>query len=196
MKNVYLFNNGRIQRKDSTIYLVFEDGTKKTLPIENTENLHVFAEMDFNTSFFNLMNQKDVNIHFYNYYGYYSGSYTPRRKKVAGFVDVQQAAHVLDLNKRLYIAQQFVYSAIHHMLRNIRRYKDEVEPFIDEITQLKKQVADATDIQTLMGIEGKFALLTINALMQLLKILIFNFQRGKSVRLQIQLMHLFHLAIV
>ena len=38
MKNVYLFNNGRIQRKDSTIYLVFEDGTKKTLPIENTEN--------------------------------------------------------------------------------------------------------------------------------------------------------------
>ena len=101
------------------------------------------------------MNQKDVNIHFYNYYGYYSGSYTPRRKKVAGFVDVQQAAHVMDLNKRLYIAQQFVYSAIHHMLRNIRRYKDEVEPFINEITQLKKQVADATDIQTLMGIEGK-----------------------------------------
>ncbi|MFK5708344.1 type I-B CRISPR-associated endonuclease Cas1b [Lysinibacillus boronitolerans] len=155
MKNVYLFNNGRIQRKDSTIYLVFEDGTKKTLPIENTENLHVFAEMDINTSFFNLMNQKDVNIHFYNYYGYYSGSYTPRRKKVAGFVDVQQAAHVMDLNKRLYIAQQFVYIAIHHMLRNIRRYKDEVEPFINEITQLKKQVADATDIQTLMGIEGK-----------------------------------------
>lgn len=74
---------------------------------------------------------------------------------MAGFVDVQQAAHVMDLNKRLYIAQQFVYSAIHHMLRNIRRYKDEVEPFINEITQLKKQVADATDIQTLMGIEGK-----------------------------------------
>ena len=98
---------------------------------------------------------------------------------MAGFVDVQQAAHVMDLNKRLYIAQQFVYSAIHHMLRNIRRYKDEVEPFINEITQLKKQVADATDIQTLMGIEGKFALLTINALMRLLKILIFNLQREK-----------------
>ena len=99
---------------------------------------------------------------------------------MAGFVDVQQAAHVMDLNKRLYIAQQFVYSAIHHMLRNIRRYKDEVEPFINEITQLKKQVADATDIQTLMGIEGKFALLTINALMRLLKILIFNLQREKT----------------
>ncbi len=155
MKNVYLFNNGRIQRKDSTISLVLEDGTKKALPIENTENLHVFAEMDFNTSFFNLMNQKDVMLHFYNYYGYYSGSYIPRRKKVAGFVDVQQAAHVLDINKRLYIAQQFVYSAIHHMLRNVRRYKDEVAPFIYEIEQLKKQVAAASDIQTLMGIEGK-----------------------------------------
>lgn len=34
MKDLYLFNNGRLQRKDSTIYLVLEDGTKKTVPIE------------------------------------------------------------------------------------------------------------------------------------------------------------------
>ena len=147
------------------------------------------------TPLFNLMNQKDVNIHFIITTATIQ-VVTHLDEKVAGFVDVQQAAHVMDLNKRLYIAQQFVYSAIHHMLRNIRRYKDEVEPFINEITQLKKQVADATDIQTLMGIEGKFALLTINALMRLLKILIFNLQREKNVRLQIQLMHLFHLAIV
>ena len=155
MKDLYLFNNGRLQRKDSTIYLVLEDGTKKTVPIEQVENLHIFAEMDFNTSFINLLNQKDVSLHFYNYYGYYSGSYMPRRKKVSGFVDVNQAAHVLDLNKRLYIVQQFVYSAIHHMLRNMRRYKEEVGELISEIISLKEKVADAQDIQTLMGIEGK-----------------------------------------
>lgn len=157
MKDLYLFNNGRLKRKDSTIYLEFEDGTKKTVPIEQTENLHIFAEMDFNTSFINLLNQKDVSLHFYNYYGYYSGSYTPKRKKVSGFVDIQQAAHVLDLNKRLYIAQQFVYSAIHHILRNMRRHKgdQEVQALIDKIVQLKEMVADAEDIQTLMGIEGK-----------------------------------------
>lgn len=155
MKDLYLFNNGRLQRKDSTIYLLLEDGSKKTVPIEQVENLHIFSEMDFNTSFINMLNQKDVSLHFYNYYGYYSGSYVPRRKKVSGFVDVQQAANVLDMNKRMYIAQQFVYSAIHHMLRNMRRHKEEVGELISEILALKSMVADANDVQTLMGIEGK-----------------------------------------
>jgi len=177
MKDLYLFNNGRLQRKDSTIYLVLEDGTKKTVPIEQVENLHIFAEMDFNTSFINLLNQKDVSLHFYNYYGYYSGSYVPRRKKVSGFVDLNQAAHVLDLNKRLYIVQQFVYSAIHHMLRNI--YKEEVGELISEILALKEKVADAQDIQTLMGIEGKVRYTYYQSFSHIIKNPDFKFRREK-----------------
>ena len=180
MKDLYLFNNGRLQRKDSTIYLVLEDGTKKTVPIEQVENLHIFAEMDFNTSFINILNQKDVSLHFYNYYGYYSGSYVPRRKKVSGFVDVNQAAHVLDLNKRLYIAQQFVYSAIHHMLRNMRRYKEEVGELISEIIALKEKVADAQDIQTLMGIEGKVRYTYYRSFNHIIKNPDFNFKKREK----------------
>lgn len=180
MKDLYLFNNGRLQRKDSTIYLVLEDGTKKTVPIEQVENLHIFAEMDFNTSFINLLNQKDVSLHFYNYYGYYSGSYVPRRKKVSGFVDVNQAAHVLDLNKRLYIGQQFVYSAIHHMLRNMRRHKEEVGELISEIIALKEKVADAQDIQTLMGIEGKVRYTYYQSFNHIIKNPDFNFRKREK----------------
>lgn len=180
MKDLYLFNNGRLQRKDSTIYLVLEDGAKKTIPIEQVENLHIFAEMDFNTSFINLLNQKDVSLHFYNYYGYYSGSYVPRRKKVSGFVDLNQAAHVLDLNKRLYIVQQFVYSAIHHMLRNMRRYKEEVGEMISEIITLKEKVADAQDIQTLMGIEGKVRYTYYRSFNHIIKNPDFNFKKREK----------------
>lgn len=180
MKDLYLFNNGRLQRKDSTIYLVLEDGTKKTVPIEQVENLHIFAEMDFNTSFINLLNQKDVSLHFYNYYGYYSGSYVPRRKKVSGFVDVNQALHVLDLNKRLYIGQQFVYSAIHHMLRNMRRHREEVGELISEIIALKEKVADAQDIQTLMGIEGKVRYTYYQSFNHIIKNPDFNFRKREK----------------
>lgn len=155
MQNIYLFNNGRLQRKDSTIYLIKEDGTKKVVPIEQVENLHVFSEMDFNTAFFNLLNQKDVNLHFYNYYGYYSGSYTPRKKKVSGFVEIKQSEHVLNLEYRLYIAQQFIYSAVHHMLRNLRRHKEYTGEIIEAIVKLRSMVSAASDIQMLMGIEGK-----------------------------------------
>ncbi|MED3660535.1 type I-B CRISPR-associated endonuclease Cas1b [Ureibacillus terrenus] len=158
MKDLYLFNNGRLKRKDSTIYFLSEDGTKKVVPIEQVENLHIFSEMDFNTSFINLLNQKDVCIHFYNYYGYYSGSYIPRKKKVSGFVEIKQAEHVLNPERRLYIAQQFVYSAIHHILRNMRRHQEELKGLINEILEYKQQVSEAKDVPTLMGIEGKVRL--------------------------------------
>lgn len=142
--------------------------------------MHIFSEMDFNTSFFNLMNQKDVNIHFYNYYGYYSGSYIPRKKKVAGFVDVQQAANVLNIQKRLYIAQQFVYSAVHHMLRNIRRHKEEVGSYIEQIEHLKTLISTATTITELMGIEGKIRFLYYQCFNAILKNEDFYFEKREK----------------
>lgn len=180
MKDLYLFNNGRLKRKDSTIYFILEDGTKKVVPIEQVENLHIFSEMEFNTSFINLLNQKDVSIHFYNYYGYYSGSYIPRKKKVSGFVDVKQAEHVLNPNLRLYIAQEFVYSAIHHILRNMRRHKEEISDLIEEILEYKKLVSNAKDVPTLMGIEGKVRLAYYKGLNSMIKNKDFYFQKREK----------------
>ncbi|MFC5559119.1 type I-B CRISPR-associated endonuclease Cas1b [Ureibacillus thermophilus] len=180
MKNLYLFNNGKLKRKDSTIYFILEDGTKKVVPIEQVENLHIFSEMEFNTSFINLLNQKDVFLHFYNYYGYYSGSYIPRKKKVSGFVDVKQAEHVLNPALRMYLAQQLIYSAIHHILRNMRRHKEEVGELIEEILEFKKQVSKAKDIPTLMGIEGKVRLAYYQGLNAMIKNKDFYFEKREK----------------
>lgn len=180
MKNLYLFNNGNLKRKDSTIYFILEDGTKKVVPIEQVENLHIFSEMEFNTSFINLLNQKDVFLHFYNYYGYYSGSYIPRKKKVSGFVDVKQAEHVLNPALRMYLAQQLIYSAIHHILRNMRRHKEEVGELIEEILEFKKQVSKAKDIPTLMGIEGKVRLAYYQGLNAMIKNKDFYFEKREK----------------
>lgn len=180
MKDLYFFNNGRLKRKDSTIYFILEDGTKKVVPIEQVENLHIFSEMEFNTSFINLLNQKDVFLHFYNYYGYYSGSYIPRKKKVSGFVDVKQAEHVLNPALRMYLAQQLVYSAIHHILRNMRRHKEEVGELIEEILEFKKQVSKAKDIPTLMGIEGKVRLAYYQGLNTMIKNKDFYFEKREK----------------
>ena len=180
MKDVFLFNNGRLQRKDSTITFVNEDGKKKALPIEQLENIHVFSELDFNTSFFNLLGQKDVNLHIYNYYGYYSGSYIPRDKKVSGYVDVKQAEHVLNLDMRMYIAQQFVYSAVHHMLRNLRRHKHMAEMWICQIEAERKKIASANDIQTLMGMEGYIRQIYYSAFNVIVKYEAFYIQRREK----------------
>lgn len=180
MEDVFLFNNGRLQRKDSTVVYVNEEGKKKTLPIEQLENIHVFSELDFNTSFLNLLSQKDVNLHIYNYYGYYSGSYIPRNKRVSGYVDVKQAEHVLDINKRMYIAQQFVYSAIHHMLRNLRRHKEATLSWIEKIEAERKKIPDANDIPTLMGMEGNIRRMYYDAFNVIIKNQDFYFERREK----------------
>src|SRR5690554_6970641 len=84
-RDIYMFSNGTVQRKDNTIYLVSEtDNKKRPLPVEQVENLHLFGEVNLNTAFLNFMGQKEIFVHFYNYYGFYTGSFVPREQRVSG----------------------------------------------------------------------------------------------------------------
>lgn len=155
-KDYFVFSPGRMQRKHNTFYYINEDGSKKSLPIHQIDNIYVFGSLDMNTDFLRLLNQHNVCMHIFNYYGFYSGSFVPRQTKISGFSKVQQANHYLNQDKRLFLAKQFVESASFHMLRNLRRYKDEKEvgERIDLILRYKNQLKDANTIQELMGIEG------------------------------------------
>ena len=47
-RDYYIFSNGRIKRKENTIYFEDFEGNKKGLPIEDIERLHIFGEVDLN----------------------------------------------------------------------------------------------------------------------------------------------------
>lgn len=155
LRDHYIFSNGRLKRKDNTLYFFDEEENKKSLPIHQTDNLYVFGEVDLNSSLLNLLSQHDVHLHIFNYYGFYAGTFCPRNKKVSGFTVVQQSAHYLDHGKRLYMARSFLESAVHHMLRNIRRYKEKTEEYVKNIEEEAKKMDGAMTIQELMGIEGR-----------------------------------------
>lgn len=154
MKDYYILNNGRLKRKDNTVYFEDCEDNKKALPIEQIDTLHVYGEVDLNTKMINYISQYGIILNFYNYYGYYTGSFYPRKKNVSGFLLVCQSACYLDINERIYLAKSFIKSAVHHILRNMRYYK------VDDtlINSIKKEVESldyVEDIQTLMGIEGR-----------------------------------------
>lgn len=153
-KDYYIFSNGRMKRKDNTFYFEDTDENKKSLPIQQIDNLYVFGELDFNTAFINLLNSHHVKIHFFNYYGFYSGSYYPREQKVSGFTKVHQSEHYLNKEKRLFLAKKFVESATFHMIRNLRHYRDHTMPFIERIQKNLLLLPDASKITEVMGIEG------------------------------------------
>lgn len=143
-----------MKRKDNTFYFVDSDDQKKSIPIQQMESLHVFGEVDFNSSFINLLNSHQVMLHFYNYYGFYSGTFYPREKRISGFTKVQQCSHYLDNNKRLFLARKFVESAAFHMIRNLRNYK-ETNIYIEQIQNYLSLLPSALEIEAVMGVEGK-----------------------------------------
>lgn len=155
MRDHYVFSNGRLKRKDNTIYFEKEDGVKKPLPIEKIGTLHLFGEVDVNSKLLTYLSQYGISLQFYNYYGFYAGTYFPREKKESGIVIVKQSEHYSHKYKRLYLAHQFLHGAVHHMLRNLRRHKDYTAETIVEIEAMANQMQNSTDIQTLMGREGQ-----------------------------------------
>ncbi|EES50339.1 type I-B CRISPR-associated endonuclease Cas1b [Clostridium botulinum] len=154
-KDYYIFSNGRIKRKDNTIYFIDEDSNKRGLPIEDIERLHLFGEIDMNTKFLNYISKYSMLISIYNYYGFYSGTYYSRKKNVSGILLVNQSEAYTNKNVRLSIAKSFIDSAFHHILRNLRRHDNIPKELIDRIIIERKNINEAKTIEELMGAEGR-----------------------------------------
>ncbi|WP_028844140.1 type I-B CRISPR-associated endonuclease Cas1b [Thermodesulfovibrio thiophilus] len=154
MRNYYIFSNGRIRRKENTVYIENEQGEKRAIPIEDIDTIHVFGEVDLNTKLLNFLAQQNKIVHFYNYYGFYSGSFMPRDRNVSGELLVKQVEYYLDNEKRFYLAYSFVEGATFHILRNLREYKN-TENFQEKIRTEMIKALETNTINELMGCEGR-----------------------------------------
>lgn len=158
MKDYYIFKNGRLRRSENTIKLESLTGEKKSLPIHDIYSIHLFGETDLNTKLIVFLNQHGIPIHFYNYYGYYSGSFYPREKLLSGFLIVKQVQHYLDSHKRLEIAKEFVRASIHNILSNLQQYSKRGKDMGEFISRIKGEfevIEGVTNIPELMGVEGR-----------------------------------------
>ena len=152
MKDYYIFKSGRLSRKDNSVFLETNEGNIP-IPVEEVDSLYLFGEIDLNTKAINFFAQKGIVIHFFNYYGWYTGSFYPRENLLSGEVVVKQAQHYLDNEKRMQIAREFVKGAMHGFIYNFKRYSIPNE-IIDNLENYKESVDNQKDIQSLMGIEG------------------------------------------
>ena len=115
-RNYYIFKSGTLQRKDNSIRVVTEDKIKKDIPCETVSDLYVFGEINLNTKLLNFLAQKEILLHVFNYYGFYSGSFSPRDKNVSGFLLVKQVGHYSEYEKRLMLAKKFIDAASYNCL--------------------------------------------------------------------------------
>ncbi|HHW31441.1 MAG TPA: type I-B CRISPR-associated endonuclease Cas1 [Clostridiaceae bacterium] len=155
-RELYVFNNGDIRRKDNTILFETEN-EKKYVPVEEINNIWIFGEVTINKSLLDFLSQKEICLHFFNYYGYYSGSYYPREHLNSGFVILKQAEHYLDLSKRMVIAKEITMTAAKNIIVILKYYNSrgvELEEKIESITRKLKKMEEINTIEQLMALEG------------------------------------------
>lgn len=135
--------------------LHYPEGHFKDLPIHKVDSIHVFSEVTLNSSYINFMNKNGIPMHFYNYYGFYTGSFYPKTSNVSGRLLTEQVLASQNKDDKIYIAKNFILGATHNMLRNLRYYKSRGKNVdADYINILQKKIEDVSSIEELMGIEG------------------------------------------
>lgn len=161
-KTYYLFNPGRMSRKDNTLKFVPVDeegreGTPKYIPVEGVSDFYCFGALDANSALYNFLGKQQIAIHFFDYYEHYTGSFFPKDYLLAGKMQIEQTKQYISKAKRLIIAKKFVDGAAFNILKNLRYYQSrgrELSDIIDTIEGFRKSIPLCSEINILMGIEG------------------------------------------
>ncbi len=161
-KTYYLFNPGRLSRKDNTLKFIPMDengreGQPKYIPVEGVSDLYCFGSLDANSALYNFLGKAGISIHFFDYYEHYTGSFQPKEYLLAGKMQIQQTKHYLDSEKRLKIAKKFIEGSAFNIIKNLRYYHNrnkDLEAQLVKIEELNGKIGSAKAIAELMGIEG------------------------------------------
>lgn len=156
-ESFYIFKDGELRRKDDNVQITTLQGEKKILKTEVAEEIYLFGEISTNSKLLNYVAQKKILLHFFNYYGFYSGSFIPRESNISGYLLVKQVNSFEDNDKRRIIAREILESAAYNIYRNLRYYNGRgynLNDVIRKINDYRKRFEYCKSIQELMGVEG------------------------------------------
>ncbi len=161
-KTYYLFNPGRLQRRDNTLKFTpcndeGEELEPRFLPVENVGELYCFGALEANSALYNFLGQEQIPVHFFDYYENYTGSFMPREALISGKMLIAQVKYQQNKKKRIDLAQRILDGASYNMVKNLKYYNTrgkDLEPIIGIIENLASKISGTTAIDELMGIEG------------------------------------------
>lgn len=153
----YISSMGELTRKDNSLCFR-KDGKNVYIPIENTKEIYCLNEVSINSKLLDFLGQNHVVVHFFNYYGGYSGTFYPKDQYMSGKLLVKQVE--VFQKERLKIAKAIVrgigvniYEVLYHYYKHDKK---EVKKTIDWIRkEFFDMVQKAENIKVLMSVEGE-----------------------------------------
>ena len=156
-QSYFIFSAGELKRNNNSLALYTNNSLKKDIPIERIRDIYIFNEVTYNNKLFEFLSTYGINVHMFNYYNYYIGSFYPKEQKISGSLLVNQVKYYLDNEKRIEISKEFIIAASYNILRNLKYYNTrgkELTIYIEEIEKLRAKIASCQNVEELMGIEG------------------------------------------
>jgi CRISPR-associated protein Cas1 len=145
---------------------------KRYIPIHSINDIHIFSEVNINKKFIDFISQIKITIHFYNYYGYYEGTYYPREFYNSGYIVLKQAEHYLNNEKRLYLAKSILSGAILNSLKVLNYYNRrnvDLNEDINNIESIFSKIKEINEIDKLLGLEGNYKIIYYKSFNKIIK---------------------------
>ncbi len=177
----YLFSNGRLRRRQNTLWFQKADdvrvpdddsndsglpsgeltGDKAVLPVEAVDALHLFGEVDINSKLVVFLAQQRIPVHVYDYYGNYAATLYPREYLLSGRLTVAQVEHYVRPRKRIVLARAFVDASLFNIRRTLLYFEkrvEEAQAIRDALSIVEREAARVPQeraIPELMAAEGR-----------------------------------------
>jgi CRISPR-associated protein Cas1 len=153
----YITSMGELTRKDNSLCFR-KNGRNVYIPVENTKEIYCLNEISINSKLLDFLASNNIVVHFFNYYGGYSGSYYPRNQYNSGRLLVKQVEAFN--HNRLNIAKSIVKGIgfnISEVLYHYYKHNNmEVKKTIDWIREdFLSRIDKSNNIKELMATEGE-----------------------------------------
>lgn len=155
-KTKYITSMGELMRKDNSL-CYRKNGKNVYIPIENTSEIYCLNEVSLNSKLLDFISKANITMHFFNYYGGYSGTFYPKEYLISGKLTIKQVKAFEE--KRIIIAKAFVNGIRENIIETLNHYykhgKNEIK---EDLTYLKKDVLKnldcCEDIKQILSVEG------------------------------------------
>jgi CRISPR-associated protein Cas1 len=157
METLYIAGEVEVSRDESTI-LVISKGKKHRFPVETLRHLIMTADGTVTTKFIALCGKNGVRVSFFDYHGWWVGSFEPACQAGSGEMKIRQAALLADQPRRMTVAREIIRGAMDNMIETLRYYayrgKDSLKQPIGVIQSFRDRLSSTEDVERLMGFEG------------------------------------------
>lgn len=135
-KRIYLYKSGTLKCQDSSLVYIVKN-EKYYIPIIQTEIIFVFGNCTLNKSTIQILNEHNIKVYFFSYYGNYLGSYIPKKEYV-GKTLIAQTSLYENQNELFYYQKEIIFTSMVNMMAVLKYYHKKRNICLDQINELSK----------------------------------------------------------